>query len=1402
MNPFGDSPAQPVVRPYRASNGRVYAVKAWDNNHVNRVSQQIEARIKAGDPDLEGLKPSGVKVTLPTQAPASARGHSISAPAPRGTLHRFVDALSDTIEHYSPAAYVARAGARAVERQADRRNNREFKDETTQEEREARRRIALREQGDPARPHPVAPSGNLISDLGAKYSDYAADLAGSMTGGFVSDPTNTIAPGRSLAMKILAQAGIGAAADAATQGLEINEGTRDEYSPKQTVINATIGAALPAVVHGGKALGEHLSERGRAPSEDAAPEAPEASPEPNAFGDHPAAPGDNVAEFAHNRAIAEHATTHNLDPVEVGRLYEHGNDPSLKAAIDRRTDEIVAETHTSSEPSEEKWYHHPEGFAEGDFGFVPKGVTTLADGTPVLRYAAFERDHDKMIDDNLLFNTETGEVYFENGVPNEHVDSERSVLESFRRSLEGSPGIARDEFGKLREHDNAPVEPKPDLGARLPDRIVPEGFDSTPDARNDFRPASRSEKDELGYEEDHPSVYTNDKTGEAVSFDFHPRLSEAHFSYDDPVAGHSVSGKFNYDTGEFTYSKTSMESIPEPIRHQAETAVEQSFDHLARRGPRDRGYPSRAERELEAGLPPEPKQGELPLDTQIDPEAEYRGTRTSGGGEEPPSEPPSGGNGNGGGDDGGDGGLFGPGEDPQHPINRLIAAIREAKKARSATNKERAKDLSQRVASATSVRDKTSGRAGFAAELSRLKGKFKTSEYKGIAEHLSQSDIEGLFDHVKNHPTFSYFESIHARTGLAKVLGINDSLPTDNELRLLSEVFPSDVLDDLMKSRGGKLGNYLANVLNIPRALMASFDLSAPGRQGIFLIGSKAYWTSFKDMFKAFGSERAYRAINDSITAHPNYPLMRKSGLALTNTGKKLSEREEAFMSQWAEKLPIVGRVVRASDRAYSGYLNKLRADTFNRLVQDSKNAGIDLRRNPKTLRDIASFVNNATGRGDLGRLNQAAPLLSAGLFSPRLIASRLRLLNPAYYVRLSPIARKAALKSLLSFSGIAMTVLTLAHAAGASVEVDPRSSDFGKIKIGNTRYDLLGGFQQYIRAGAQIITGKVKTQAGDVRTLGEGYKADTRLTVLEKFFENKLAPVPALIANLLRGKDPTGNPITVSTSLAQTFTPLVIQDMYSLYKDKGMEGVAEGSLPAIFGVGVQTYAQKPKNKAIAEGVKPDDPALHEIERLSPNDRPLVSAPSSSVYRDGERVKLSPEDFDRYKKLSNKYILDYLRQEVKTPEWKKMSDAERREEIKGVVRDMRANARDELFNEADPIADGKAVPAAPPSSNSASANPFGDGVVSFDGFEAGKPTSGKRTPKGNAAVGGVPDSSHLRGDGADYVPAHGQSLSTLARQAEEYFGPTARILLEARKGHVHVTMPGLNAPYFGRRGVQ
>ena len=119
-------------------------------------------------------------------------------------------------------------------------------------------------------------------------------------------------------------------------------------------------------------------------------------------------------------------------------------------------------------------------------------------------------------------------------------------------------------------------------------------------------------------------------------------------------------------------------------------------------------------------------------------------------------------------------------------------------------------------------------------------------------------------------------------------------------------------------------------------------------------------------------------------------------------------------------------------------------------------------------------------------------------------------MLNPLYYAKLPKELRVMAAKDMFKFVALGMSVLALAKLNGADVEDDPRSSDFGKIKSGNTRWDIWGGFQQYVRLFSQVASGEKKSSgSGEIQRLnGEGRFGETRGDVTSRFVRGKLAPI------------------------------------------------------------------------------------------------------------------------------------------------------------------------------------------------------------------------------------------------------------------------------------------------------
>lgn len=403
---------------------------------------------------------------------------------------------------------------------------------------------------------------------------------------------------------------------------------------------------------------------------------------------------------------------------------------------------------------------------------------------------------------------------------------------------------------------------------------------------------------------------------------------------------------------------------------------------------------------------------------------------------------------------------------------------------------------------------------------------------------------------------------------------------SEREVRILKQQYAN-------RSKIQKGLDFVAEVGNTPRSIMSSLDFSAPLRQGIWGVTKQLFshpgdlGRQFSFMFKAAKSQKVFDRWFADLKDAPDYEVIKNSGLPIADPhDPKLTAKEEAFMSNLAEKIPIIGKAIKGSENAYVGFLNKMRVDIFRRGADGFLANGKTFENSPELYKAFADYVGAATGRGKMPEvLEKSAPILNSMFFSPRLIASRLNLLtnwaNPRFYTKVPKDVRVQYFKDMAKFIGTGLAVLALAKAGGADVEDDPRSSDFGKIKSGNTRWDIWGGFQQYVRLAAQLITGEKKsTTTGNISELNGQYPSkQTRLDALISFGRAKLAPLPGEAADLLAGKDVTGKPVTLGSEALKN-VPLVLNDITEAYQDKGVQGALMVGIPSMFGVGVQTYQQ------------------------------------------------------------------------------------------------------------------------------------------------------------------------------------------------------------------------------------
>jgi Histidine kinase-, DNA gyrase B-, and HSP90-like ATPase len=351
----------------------------------------------------------------------------------------------------------------------------------------------------------------------------------------------------------------------------------------------------------------------------------------------------------------------------------------------------------------------------------------------------------------------------------------------------------------------------------------------------------------------------------------------------------------------------------------------------------------------------------------------------------------------------------------------------------------------------------------------------------------------------------------------------------------------------------------VADVANVAKSFSSAGDLSAPMRQGIFLMGRDSWRRAWLPMLKALKTSN-HEELMAKRLADPMYAEAKQNGLMFTSHGK-LDAVEESYASNLAKKIPIFGQgLIAPSERAFTTFLDELRLGTYKDLVDKGRKLGV-----PIDEKNIAQYINTASGRGTIGfRIGdksdageKAAILLNTMFFSPRFIASRIQLLNPFTYSKLDPFTRKEALRDLATMAGVASTTLTMAKMAGAEVETDPREVDFGKAKIGNTRVDLLGGFGPYIRFFSETVNGMFSDEPGpDV----------------SRFVESKLSPAARAVRDSIQQKDYLRKDTTVPKAVANAFAPLIAQDTYALWKEDPSLIPLAGA--AAVGIPVQTYGE------------------------------------------------------------------------------------------------------------------------------------------------------------------------------------------------------------------------------------
>lgn len=422
--------------------------------------------------------------------------------------------------------------------------------------------------------------------------------------------------------------------------------------------------------------------------------------------------------------------------------------------------------------------------------------------------------------------------------------------------------------------------------------------------------------------------------------------------------------------------------------------------------------------------------------------------------------------------------------------------------------------------------------------------------------------------------------AVRALHGLVKIIkaeklpeGYKMEVPTYSEMEAWAILFGPDVRREVLRKTGtAAVLSFFEDLINLPRILLAGLgDMSAVGNTGFYALATspKTVLKGIRNSFKAFipfkgKGEEFVRKLESDLTGRPNYELYHRSGLELVSASEPEFAYDEWFPTQLPYRIPIIRDLLHASRRAFHTHLNTLRVDLFDRIANELIHAGYTFETHPELFRSLASVLNKLTGRGALpGSDPQAkrvyARILNLFLFAPRFLLAQLELipailkasyLGAAKTGHLDNTLTKFAAGILLKNVATALTLLGLAEAMGATVGWDPRSTDFGKVVIGNTHINLLGPLQSWIRFFAQLLTGeRYDILARTIRRTGT--QGSERFNMLLNFLLSKTSPVIQWSTSEIKGRVYGGDPITLEKRLQSFFLPIWVQDVWEAVQDE-----------------------------------------------------------------------------------------------------------------------------------------------------------------------------------------------------------------------------------------------------------
>ena len=307
-----------------------------------------------------------------------------------------------------------------------------------------------------------------------------------------------------------------------------------------------------------------------------------------------------------------------------------------------------------------------------------------------------------------------------------------------------------------------------------------------------------------------------------------------------------------------------------------------------------------------------------------------------------------------------------------------------------------------------------------------------------------------------------------------------------------------------------------------------------------------------------YGDERVYDAVRAEVLSHPNS----YNGLydaAANSYGLKVSAEEQfpsSVPSEIFDKFSKKGNVFKISEVAFNAAILKARFDLANTTIATLKKDSNMM--DPDIANAAGEFVAAFTGRGGLGPLEgKAATLLNKIFFAPKYASSQF---SPLFQIgtglttRADNLASRLAMKKNMEFIIGSVGMLVAAESARSFIMGDeadyqsplnPLSNRFGRVTFPNTNttIDLTGGNRSVATLMGNILSDRYYDgRLGVWRDKSFFQQSDG--SAIYDFAAGKVAPVPAVVLDLLEGEHFGGKEISTKAIVKNLITPITVSNV------------------------------------------------------------------------------------------------------------------------------------------------------------------------------------------------------------------------------------------------------------------